>query len=116
VTGFSSQVRAVVIERAQGYCERCGEKRGSEAHHRRARGAGGTRRPETNRPSNALWLCGGCHRFVESNRSYAYEQGWLVRQHDEPRDVPVSYRNTTVYLDDLGNMHDAKPRPSEAAS
>lgn len=109
MTGFSPTVRAVIHERAQGYCERCGEKRGTEAHHRRPRGIGGTRRASTNKPSAGLWLCGGCHRFVESNRAYAYEQGWLVRQHHEPVDISVLYRGTLVYLDDRGNMHDAKP-------
>jgi 5-methylcytosine-specific restriction protein A len=115
VTGFSRQVRAVVIERAHGYCERCGEKRGTEAHHRRARGAGGTRRPSTNQPSNALWLCAACHRDTESRRTHALANGWLVRQHDEPRDAPVLYRGTRVWLDDLGCMHD-NPQHAEAAS
>jgi hypothetical protein len=32
-----------------------------------------------------------------------------VRQHAEPVDVPVLYRGTLVYLDNLGNMHDRKP-------
>lgn len=111
MTGFSPQVRAIVVERSQRYCERCGWNLGTDAHHRRPRAAGGTKRPETNQPSNALWLCAPCHREVESNRRRALEHGWLVRQHQEPLQVPVLYRGTKVWLDDLGNMHD---NPREA--
>lgn len=116
MSGFSSQVRAVIIERSDGWCECCGLKRGAEVHHRRARGMGSTKRPETNEPSNGLWLCGDDHRHIESHRAEAIENGWLVPQHQDPRDIPVLYRGTPVFLDDRGCMHDAKPRPSEAAS
>lgn len=109
MTGFSSQVRAVIHERSDRWCERCGGERGWELHHRRPRGAGGSRRPETNEASNGLNLCGACHRRIESNRTEAYEHGWLVHQTDDPREVPVLYRGTLVYLDAFGNMHDAKP-------
>lgn len=108
MTGFSSQVRAVIIVRADRWCERCGGERGFEIHHRRPRGMGGTRRPETNQPSAGLLLCGKCHRRIESHRLEALEHGWLVPQHRDPRDVPVLYRGTPVFLDDHGNMHDAQ--------
>ncbi|WGL50661.1 hypothetical protein P5P86_11870 [Nocardioides sp. BP30] len=55
---------------------------------------GGTSRPETNGAANLLLLCGsgtsGCHGRIESNRAEAYDQGWLVSQRDDPREVPVS--------------------------
>lgn len=109
MTGFSSRVRAVIIERSDGWCECCGLKRGAEVHHRRARGMGSTKRPETNQPSNGLFLCPECHRRAESHRTSALAFGWLVPQHRDPRDIPVLYRGTPVFLDDHGNMHDAKP-------
>lgn len=108
MTGFSSSVRAVIIERAQWYCERCGVNRGVEAHHRRARGMGGTRRTSTNQPSAGLWLCRHCHTYIESHRTEALHLGFLVRQNEEPIDVPVFYRETWVRLDNFGNMNDAK--------
>jgi 5-methylcytosine-specific restriction protein A len=115
VTGFSSHVRATIHERAQGWCERCGGERGWEIHHRRPRGAGGTRRPETNLPSNGLLLCAASHRRIESQRAEAYEHGWLVHQTSDPREIPVLYRGTWVLLDDRGCMHD-NPQHTEATS
>lgn len=109
MTGFSRTVRAIIIGRSDGWCERCGGDRAFEQHHRRPRGAGGTRRPESNLPSNGLNLCPACHRRVESHRAEAYEHGWLVRQTDDPAAVPVLYRGTWVLLDTLGNLHDVKP-------
>lgn len=103
-TGFTAQVRGVVRQRADSYCERCGLHRGTEHHHRRPRGAGGTKREDTNLPSNAGLLCGDCHRWVESHRTDALNEGWLVRQHHTPADIPVQYRGTPVWLDDFGNL------------
>lgn len=106
MTGFSPTVRRTIIERADRWCEVCGLYPGSEAHHRRPRGMGGTNRPETNQPSAGLWLCRGCHDEIESHRHNARANGWLVPQNQEPADVPVLYRGTWVRLDDLGNLHD----------
>jgi hypothetical protein len=109
MTGFSPQVRVIITQRSQGFCERDGWNRATEIHHRRSRGMGSTKRPETNQPSNGLHLCGACHGFIESHRAEALEHGWLVRQHHQPAEIPVLYRGTLIYLDDLGNMHDRKP-------
>jgi 5-methylcytosine-specific restriction protein A len=104
VTGFSAAVRTTIRQRADGHCERCGLQRGTEIHHRRPRGMGGTNRPETNTPSAGGLLCGDCHRWAESHRAAAMNHGWLVRQHHQPADIPVKYRDSWVYLDDLGNL------------
>ena len=106
MTSFSPRVRAIISDRADRYCERCGGDIGTQIHHRRPRGRGGTKRPETNQASNGLLLCARCHSKIESHRTEAYEYGWLVRQHEEPRDIPVLYRGTLVLLDDLGNVLD----------
>lgn len=107
MTGFTPQVRSIVHQRADWWCERCGMTRGVQMHHRRARGMGGTNRPETNRPSAAGWLCLKCHCWVENNRDAARNEGWLVRQTDNPADIPVMYRGGKVILDDLGNLRSA---------
>lgn len=103
-TGFPPGVRAAVRARADSWCERCGLKRGTEHHHRRPRGAGGSKRDDTNVPSNALLLCHDCHQDIESERTEAINQGWLVNQNHSPADIPVRYRGKWVYLDDLGNL------------
>ena len=102
-TGFPLSVRALIIERAGGVCEKCGQARPQmHAHHRRCRGMGSTRRTETNEPQNALWLCAQCHYEVEHNRTDSYRNGWLVKQHEDPAKVPVLYRGSRVLLDDEG--------------
>ncbi len=113
MTGFSPQARAVIIQRGDRVCEVCGLRLGTQAHHRRARGMGSTKRPEYNQPANGLWTCNDCHARIESQRSEALTYGWLVRQTDDPAQVPVLYRGTWVYLDDLGNLHDTKPAVKE---
>lgn len=104
MTGFPPKVRAIILERSGGLCERCGQKRGTEAHHRRPRGAGGSRRDDTNTASNSVWLCSECHRHIETNRTEALLEGFLCLQIESPRKSAVKYRGTYVWLDDLGNL------------
>jgi 5-methylcytosine-specific restriction protein A len=102
--GFSPAVLSAVRQRANGWCERCGLKRGYEFHHRRPRGMGGSKLANTNMTSNALMLCRDCHADIESERTAAINQGWLITQNHSPTDIPVYYRGAWVYLDDLGNL------------
>ena len=62
-------LRAHVLERAKGRCERCGGKVRLDIHHVLRRSAGG---PDI--PSNAVALCRPCHNETD----YAYKQGRLV--------------------------------------
>lgn len=104
-TGFPPDVRAIILGRAGGRCERCGEPLSDvEVHHRRPRGAGGTRRPETNHACNGGALCGSCHRITESHRFQAYEEGWLVKQSQDPATIPVLRRGVFVIFDALGGI------------
>jgi len=104
VTGFPPAVRAIIQERSQGVCEFCGKQRGVEIHHRRPRGAGGSKRADTNTASNGLHLCSECHRWAESHRTEALLAGVLVLQIDSPLKAAVLYRGTYVHLDDAGNL------------
>lgn len=99
-TGPDAATVALVVERDRGCCARCGQHvaggvRGLDfsIQHRRARGAGGTRREDTNSPAALILLCGsattGCHLHVESHRVEAREFGWAVRQSDDPASMPV---------------------------
>ncbi|MGN6162551.1 MAG: HNH endonuclease [Marmoricola sp.] len=98
-TGPSVGVREEVWERAGGYCERCGKAIGTSAmsvHHRRPRRMGGTTDPAVNTPANLAILCGsgttGCHGEIESHRTEAYADGWLLHAGQDPADVPVRLR------------------------
>jgi 5-methylcytosine-specific restriction protein A len=79
----------MVLRRAQEMCERCGCPRVEQIHHRKPRGAGGTRDPLINSPANLLALCADCHREVERDRTVSYEQGWLVHRYADPTTTPV---------------------------
>lgn len=110
MTGPSLRTRAAVIGRCLGLCERCGKNLNGQPysiHHRRPRGMGGTTREDANSPSNLLVLCGsgvtGCHGWIESRRSEAFEDGLLIRQTDDPAAIPVLLERGWVLLtDDCG--------------
>ncbi|WP_431728640.1 hypothetical protein [Verrucosispora sp. TAA-831] len=80
-TGPDAATVAVVVDRDQGCCVRCGRYvvhgvrgRAWSVQHRRARQCR-DRRPDTNTPPNLIVLCGsattGCHGWVESRRAAA---------------------------------------------
>lgn len=86
---------AVMVRSNEGLCEVCGAQ-GTNTHHRRPRGLGGSKDPATNLPSNLVRLCGsgitGCHGWIESNRAHAYHLGLLVHLGHDPAAVPVMLR------------------------
>lgn len=95
---ITAKVRAAVRARHHDRCARCGrlvlDYDDYSLQHRRARGAGGSSRPETNRPGNLVFLCGsattGCHGWVESHRTSAQEFGFTLFQAcDVPAEIPV---------------------------
>ncbi|MFD3426057.1 hypothetical protein [Nocardia fluminea] len=101
-TGPSAPAVAIVRRRSGTVCEVCGARRANQIHHRRPRGAGGTRRPETNSPSALLDLCNECHALIESRREWARDHGYLVRQHLDPATTPVWLWGRWVLLADDG--------------
>lgn len=104
-TGFPLKVRTLIVERAQGLCERCGEaKPGMQIHHRRPRGMGGSRLEDTNRASNGLYLCADCHAWVERYRDKARQHGLLLTQSEYPPDRFVQRRGDIVRLTDDGDV------------
>lgn len=113
-TGFPPHVVQLIEARSGLHCEvmaRGCTLTATTIHHRRPRGAGGTRRADTNTPSNGLAVCGPCHTTIERQRSWARDNGFLVAQHDSPADIPVNWRSRTdgrgkvlVFLDNGGGM------------
>lgn len=88
-TGPSPEVRAIVQSRLDGMCLRCLRRPGEQIHHRIPRGMGGTRDPDVNHPPNLVWICGDCHRWIESYRDAAREDGWLVWRFIDPEGRPL---------------------------
>ncbi len=105
MTGFSKAVREAVADRAHQHCERCGAAAATfQWHHRRPRGAGGSKASDTNTAANCLLLCRDCHSWVELHREESLHFGWLVRQGHPPAGVPVWLGWRWVLLDDQGGV------------
>jgi hypothetical protein len=103
---FSPETREAIKFRAGYLCERCGANWGEEIHHRRPRGMGSSKRPATAGAANGVFLCGPCHRWIESNRNDARDDGWICPQHAEPSEWPLDRLGLgrPVLLDDAGNF------------
>lgn len=67
-------VRASVLVRAGGRCERCGRERPLELHHKLKRSQGG-RHTE----SNLAAVCAWCHRFLEAHPALAVIEGFSIQ-------------------------------------
>lgn len=105
MTGFPPAVCALIDGRSGLLCEVCSANRAVERHHRRPRGAGSTKRLDTNTAAASLHLCHHCHHLIEHNRALAYLVGWLVPQTQSPAEQRVLYRGDFVLLDDEGLVH-----------
>lgn len=124
-TGPTKAVVALVWERDQGSCARCGtgllfEDRGFgwSVHHRSPRGMGGSKAPHVNRPANLVTLCGsgvtGCHGWVESHREQATTDGWLVSRHGRVLPMYVALFDAVgnrFWLDDYGGRDEQPEQP-----
>jgi hypothetical protein len=79
-----ADTRQTVPARSGGVCERCLQCRATEMHHRKSRGVGGKWSP-----ANVLHACHDCHMWITNHPEEAYLNGWSVRSHDDPQQVPV---------------------------
>lgn len=107
VSAFSDVVRARVMARCGGFCEvrtrHCWDE-ASQIHHRRPRGAGGSKDPATGQAANGIGVCIPCHDHLEKHRAEARDNGWLVRQGTVPATVPIWRHRRWVLLDDEGGV------------
>lgn len=100
---FTEKTRNLVVARAGGNCELCGAAvNNPNLHHRKPRGMGGTKNPESRSPANALFLHFTCHEWVERNRTESYELGYLVRQAENSNAKPVLGPDGWFLLNDDG--------------
>lgn len=107
-TGPDDVTRARVIERDKG-CAMCGaHTRDLQIQHRKPRKMGGRKgqkRKESNSLSNLVTLCADDHAWAESRRVEASEMGFLVRERDDPAQVPVAHIvHGLVFLNDDGTV------------
>lgn len=104
---FSNDVKMAVYERAQGRCDKCGTPvvNGAHFHHRRARGMGSTKRPESKSAANCLLLHPACHDSIEKHRQDALASGWLITQHDDPRLMPAIIKGVWCVLNEDGTLN-----------
>lgn len=123
MTGFSPAARKVIGNRAMDFadyqptCEimaACQGVKATAIHHRRPRGAGSPKRPDTNQPANGLCVCDPCHWWAESHREEALRFGWLVLQSQTPADIPVLRRGVWVRLDNAGGFERVATPTQEA--
>lgn len=106
-TGFPPTVRQLIVERSSGRCEVMAAGctfTATAIHHRRPRGMGGSRRPDTNLASNGLATCDSCHRYIESLRDESHSRGWLVMQNQSPAAIPAVHRGQWALLLDDGSV------------
>lgn len=105
------KVRNLVLARAEGKCERCGVALDPffySLQHRRARGMGGSKRPDTNSPTNLVALHGsattGCHGFIEAHPDVARAEGMRISQVQSPALVAVLTWRGWVWLNHEGGF------------
>lgn len=127
--GIPEDVSALLFERAEGKCERCGKGLAFydafnnrwaplvafSRQHRQARGSGGTKL-DPHRIQNLALLCGsattGCHGVVENQeRAQGTTDGWVVRHGiTQPEDVPIQHWSLgRVWLTSDGGYSELPP-------
>ena len=112
---FTETVRNQIKKRSKERCEVCGALAlHPQIHHRRPRGMGGSKDPVTGSAANGMWIHATCHSKIESERSWALDRGYLVRQSDDPREVPIKIFGLWWLLDEEGNRKPTScPSPTD---
>lgn len=118
----TAAVRAQVIAREGECCAACGRYCTLDVHsvhHRRTKGSGGSKLPDTNAVQNLLLLCGDgvryCHGYVTDHRTFGETLGFRVPQGHDPLLRPVlTARNGWVFLTaEGGYLPTIDPHPEE---
>jgi hypothetical protein len=92
-------IRAIVFERAKGFCERCRCRisKGSHTyHHRFPQRNGGV-----DSVANLLYLCLPCHQDIHRDEDYAFFKGWMAGEHFDLTPVWIQ-RDWWALLDPYG--------------
>ena len=70
---------------------------------------GGSKNPETGSAANGIWVHPKCHAMIESKRTDAKANGWLVSQYDTPSEKPFKRYNGWFILKQDGTMTPVNP-------
>ena len=81
----------------------------AQIHHRKPRGMGGTKNPESRSVANGLYVHFHCHSRIESNRSESLENGWLIPQSGECSQ-PIRLHYGWVVLNPDGSVSELDQR------
>ena len=119
--GIPPRTREKVYARANGVCEVCGKYApGAEIHHRRIRGAGGTKDPSIHNVEALIAVCGwgntsGCHGDIHGNASYSKAMGWIVSRFTPyaPDQIPVRLWDGMFWLNPDGTRTRAEVEDGE---
>jgi hypothetical protein len=91
-------LRELVRQRAGYRCERCGQARTLDPHHRKLKSQGGA-----DVASNLAAICRECHDWVHAHVETAVYQGWIVRSGADPAARAITrWDGRMVLLDDGG--------------
>lgn len=120
-TGPDLKTRLLVHERDESACfkEGCSTDPWQlQVHHRLPRKMGGRRGPWVNSPANLILLCSKHHEWVESNRQVSYAMGFLVREGQDPAEVPVRHHSGVYVLlgHDGSKTRGPDPKPIKSYS
>lgn len=83
--------KKTVAERDNFICQSCGLP-AVDVHHRKVKGMGGSHDPSVHSLANLICLCRNCHDYIHANPLESYGFGFLVRNSDDPFDIPVWFR------------------------
>ena len=117
---FTEEVRNQIKARSKERCEVCTAYAfHPQIHHRKPRGMGGSKDPVVGSAANGIWVHPACHSKIESQRSWAFDHGYLVRQSEDPRYIPIKIGGLWYLLDDQGERKPwhgpvTNPSPTDA--
>ena len=81
-------VAKIVLDRANGYCERCGKSADLALHHRQLKSRGGK-----DEVVNLVGVCHPCHNLatdsIHLNPKEATKTGWMVSAFSNPASVSL---------------------------
>lgn len=96
-----AEARATTMNRANGWCEACGNAPATDWHHRQ------TKRYGPDCPCNALALCSTCHHVeVHGQPASARDLGWIVSRHaSSPGSVPSQVHSLGIVVLTCGGSY-----------